>query len=198
MLLPGYDVIIFDFRGHGKSSGLYTWSVKEHLDLDAVIDYAKTQGYEHTGILAFSLGAAVAINEAAARNDIDSMVLVSCPSRFENINYYFWEPGMFSDLKDNVECKWEGKGARCASIFIKKEAPIDSVRLINKTALFFIQGDSDWVVKCGHAKRLYEAAPTKKRIEIIKGGLHAERLLQFHYDIMRKMILDWFSETLKS
>lgn len=196
MLLPVYDVIIFDFRGHGKSTGLYSWSAKERLDLDSVVDYAVSKGYKRIGILAFSLGAAVALNEAAYRNDINSMVLISCPSSFQNIDYCFWEPGMFSDLKDNIDCKWIGKGARCASLFMHKEAPIDSVRRIKNTGLFFIQGDSDWVIKARHAKKLYDAAIAEKKLEIIKGGLHAERLLQFHYEEMRKMILDWFSKTL--
>lgn len=196
MLLPEYDVIVFDFRGHGKSGGKYTWSAKENLDLSAVIDYAKAQKYRHIGILAFSLGAAVAINEAALRDDIDSMVLISCPSRFKNIDYCFWEPGMLSDLKDNIECKWEGKGARFLNIFLSKKDPIDSVPLIKRCAMLFIQGDSDWIIKDRHAKKLYNAATAEKRLEIIKGGLHAERLLQFNYDLVRGLVLEWFSKTL--
>jgi pimeloyl-ACP methyl ester carboxylesterase len=198
MLSDNYDVIIFDFRGHGKSGGKYTWSAKEGLDLDAVMDYAVSCGYKHIGILGFSLGAAVAINEAAVRNDIESMVLISCPSSFQGINFHFWEPAMFSDLKDNIECKWDGKGARTEHIFMKKTDPMDSVRLIKNTAVFFIHGGDDWVIKDYHAKKLYDAAGTKKKLEVIKGGLHAERLIQFHYDGMRDVILDWFSKTLKS
>jgi len=196
MLLPEYDVIIFDFRGHGKSAGIYTWSAKEHLDLDAVMDYAGSQHYEHIGILAFSLGAATAINEAAVRPDIDSMVLVSCPSKFQNIDYHFWEPAMFADLKDNIESGWEGKGARFSNIFLQKQAPIDSVRSIKHAALFFIHGDNDWVIKARHSKKMYESAATKKKLEIIKGGYHAERLFQFQYNEMSDSILEWFSETL--
>lgn len=198
LLLSEYDVIAFDFRGHGQSGGLYTWSAKERLDLDTVVDYAKSLGYEHIGIVAFSLGAAVAANEAAFRDDIDSMVLISCPSRFQDIDFCFWEPGMFSDLKDNIDCKWEGKGARFANLFMSKESPIDSVRHIKHTPIFFIQGDSDWIIKERHAKKLYDATSAKKRLEVIKGGFHAERLLQFYYDEISKMILDWFSETLNS
>jgi fermentation-respiration switch protein FrsA (DUF1100 family) len=160
------------------------------------MDYAVLQRYERIGILAFSLGAAAAINEAAVRPGIDSMVLISCPSRFNNIDFHFWEPAMFTDLKDNIESKWEGKGARFSNIFLQKQAPIDSVGRIEHTALFFIQGDNDWVVKERHAKKLYKAATTKKKLEIIKGGYHAERLLQFNYNEMRNLILEWFSETL--
>ena len=32
-LMDSYDVIMFDFRGHGKSSGLFYWTSKEELDL---------------------------------------------------------------------------------------------------------------------------------------------------------------------
>lgn len=198
MVAQDYDVIVFDFRGHGGSSGLYTWSSREYLDLDAVLNYAVASGYKHIGILAFSLGAATAVNEAALRDDIESMVLISCPTSFQNIDYRFWEPSMFSDLKDNIDSKWEGKGAKFTSIFMKKEAPIDSVRSIKHTAMFFIQGDNDWVIKPRHAKRLYDAAATKKKLEIVKGGLHAERLMQFNYDQIKEMVLDWFSGTLNN
>jgi fermentation-respiration switch protein FrsA (DUF1100 family) len=98
-----------------------------------------------------------------------------------------------------MDCKWQGKGARSGSIFMKKTDPLDSVRLIRRCSLLFIQGSDDWVIKERHAKKLYNAATTdKKKLEIVKGGLHAERLLQFHYDDMKKLIFDWFSKTLRS
>ncbi|MDP3730026.1 MAG: alpha/beta hydrolase [Candidatus Omnitrophota bacterium] len=137
------------------------------------------------------------IDDAAARNDIKSMVLISCPSRFSAIDYHFWESGMWADLKDNIDCKWEGKGARTGSILLSKDPPIDSIGNIKDTALLFIHGDRDWVVKPRHSKALYDKAGTYKNIEIIKGGFHAERLIEFHYARMRSLILDWFSKTLR-
>ena len=192
-----HDVIIFDFRGHGESGGKYTWSAREHNDVDAVIDYAAGQGYKHIGIVAFSLGAASAVNAVSCRNDIDSMVLISCPSSFRMIDYHFWEPGMFSDLADNIDCKWEGKGARFTGIFMQKEKPIKTIKEIKHTPTFFIHGDSDWVIKDRHSRKLYEVAKVYKKLEIIKNGLHAERLIQFYPERMKKLILDWFSGTLK-
>lgn len=197
MLSPEHDVIIFDFRGHGKSGGIYTWSAKERLDIDAVMNYAANQGYKKIGVLAFSLGAAAAVNDAATRNDIKSMVLVSCPSAFDSIDYHFWEPGMWADLKENIDCKWEGKGARFGNIFLRKADPIDSIGNIKNTRILFIQGDRDWVIKPRHTKTLYDKTATYKKMEIIKGGFHAERLIEFNYDRMSRLILDWFSKTLK-
>ncbi|MCX5665870.1 MAG: alpha/beta hydrolase [Candidatus Omnitrophica bacterium] len=197
MLTPEFDVMIFDFRGHGKSGGVYTWSAKENLDVDAVASYAAQQGYKKIGILAFSLGAAAAVNDAATRNDIKSMVLINCPSAFNSIDYHFWEPGMWVDLKDNIDSKWEGKGAKTGNIFIAKESPLDNIGRIKDTSIMFISGDKDWIIKPRHSAKLYDAAKGYKKIEIIKGGFHAERLIQYQYEIMRDLIIDWFSRTLR-
>ena len=191
-----YDVIIFDFRGHGKSGGRYTWSAKEPLDLDVILNYARSCGYKHIGILAFSLGAASAINDAAHRSDIESMVLVSCPTRFKMVDFHFWEPGMFFDLIGDFATGWDGKGARTSNIFMPKDDPIDTIKKIGLTSVLFIHGDNDWVIKDRHSRKLYEAAPGYKEIEIIQGGLHAERLIEFHEEKMKKLIDGWFSRTL--
>ncbi len=197
MLTAEFDVIIFDFRGHGKSGGIYTWSAKEMLDVGAVADYAVSQGYKKIGILAFSLGAAAAVNDVATRNDINSMVLISCPSRFRAIDYHFWEPGMWADLKANIDCGWQGKGARSGNIFLRKEDPIDHIGDIKKTAILFIQGDRDWVINPDHSKKLYDRTSAYKDSETIDGGFHAERLIEFHYARMSALILGWFSKTLR-
>jgi len=197
LLSAEHDVIIFDFRGHGKSSGKYTWSAKEHLEVDAVLDFAVKENYKKIGIVAFSLGAAAAVNSAVDRDEIDSMVLISCPTSFRMVNFNFWKPGMFSDLMDNINCKWEGKGARSDHIFIPKEKPIKIIGRIEDVPMLFIHGDRDWVVKDRHSRKLYNAAVSKKRIEIIKGGLHAERLIQFHPKRIQGLMLDWFKDTLK-
>lgn len=192
-----YDVIIFDFRGHGDSKGKFSWSAKEHLDVAAILDYVKSQNYKGLGILAFSLGAAAAVNAVSTRKDVNTMVLVSCPSDFWKIDYHFWEPEMLSDLKDNIECDWGGKGSRVTNIFLKKQKPIETITRIKNTAISFIHGDKDWIIKDYHSKVLYDAALTYKEMKIIKGGLHAERLIQQFPDKMRDLILDWFQKTIK-
>jgi pimeloyl-ACP methyl ester carboxylesterase len=196
LVSPPFDVMIFDFRGHGKSGGTFTWSAKESMDVDAIVNRAKEYGYKHIGILAFSLGAASAINDAAHRSDIESMVLVSCPTRFKMVDFHFWEPGMFFDLIGDFATGWDGKGARTSNIFMPKDDPIDTIKKIGLTPVLFIHGDNDWVIKDRHSRKLYEAAPGYKEIEIIRGGLHAERLIEFHEEKMKKLIDGWFSRTL--
>ena len=103
---------------------------------------------------------------------------------------------MFAELKENSECGWEGKGARTSNIFMPKADPIDTIKQIKRTPILFIHGDKDWIIKDRHSRKLYAAAPGYKEIEIIHGGGHAERLIEFYEDKMRKFIDGWFARTL--
>ena len=96
-----YDVVAFDFRGHGKSSGLFTWTTKECADLQAVIGYVKSCGYDAIGLIGFSLGAAISLIEAAQNPDIKTVIAVSAPYDFWKIDYQFWKPAMLDDLAFN-------------------------------------------------------------------------------------------------
>ena len=192
-----HDVIIFDFRGHGESGGKFTWTSREALDLEAVLDYAVSQGYKKIGLMGFSLGAAISIIVAARRPEIKSIILVSAPTGFWRMDYNFWEPGMLSDLKANLECKWEGKGVRPGSIFLPKIRPIDRIADIKEASILFIHGDRDWVIRDYHSKKLYDAATVKsKKLVIIQKGLHAERLIEEFPERMKELVAGWFKETL--
>lgn len=192
-----YDVVIFDFRGHGDSGGKFSWTAKEPLDLRAVLDYTAGFGYRKTGILAFSLGAAVSLIVAPDRPEIKSMVLVSAPYSFWDINYHFWEPEMFSDLKANMECRWEGKGAKVDHVFMEKDKPIDRVSSIKDTAIMFIHGAKDWVIKDYHSKKLFNSATVyEKKLEIFNDGLHAERLIEQYPERITELVTGWFGRTL--
>lgn len=195
-----YDALIFDFRGHGKSKGKFSWLSRESNDLEAVLGYARGKDYKHIGILAYSLGAAAAVIALAKQKHqfVKSAVLISTPYDFWKINYHFWEPEMFCDLKDNFDCDWEGKGARVGNIFTLKPKPLDEVGKIKQAQLLFIHGSKDWIIKDKHSRKLFDAAQTTKQLEIIEGGLHAERLLEQHPQRMENIIHGWFAQTLKT
>ena len=64
----GYAVLMFDFRGEGQSPGHeVTVGLFEQRDLLGAIDYARSLGYRHIGIIGYSMGATTAL-EAAARD----------------------------------------------------------------------------------------------------------------------------------
>lgn len=191
-----YDVITFDFRGHGKSSGLFSWTTHEPLDLRAVISYAKEMHYLKIGVLGFSLGASVALIEASRNSDIDSLIVVSAPHDFWKINYHFWEYDMLEDLKLNMGKKGIGKGVRPGNPFLQKIRPIDIVDKISPKPLLFIHGEKDWLIKPKHSKKLFERAGNPKALEIIKDGGHAERIFDVFPQQFENVCIDWFRRTL--
>lgn len=76
-------VLALDMRGHGRSGGRSTVGEREPLDLDAAVAAARALGYERVATVGFSLGAAVALRQAAAgEHRPDAVVAVSSPARW--------------------------------------------------------------------------------------------------------------------
>jgi alpha-beta hydrolase superfamily lysophospholipase len=76
----GYDVLLFDLRGHGSSDrSRLTMGARERVDLRAVLDWANRQGYssDRVGWLGWSMGASTVLMEAAQNAKIQAVVLDS-------------------------------------------------------------------------------------------------------------------------
>lgn len=190
-----YDVLIMDFRGHGESTGLFYWTSKEYLDLQAVVKQAQ-KDYNKIGVIGFSLGAATSIIAAAEMDEIDTMILISAPSEFGKIEYHFWGLDVENDIFYNLIGGGRvGKGVRPGPFWFKKNKPIDRVEQI-KCPIFYIHGESDWLIKPWHSEVLYKKTPTKKRLAIIKNGPHAEYLIRKNKEETVGLIRDWLNETL--
>ena len=58
-------VVAVDFRGHGRSGGRSTVGRDEIFDLDAAVTWTRSQGYGPVTVVGFSMGAAVALRQAA-------------------------------------------------------------------------------------------------------------------------------------
>ena len=191
-----YDVIVFDFRGHGKSSDVFTWTALEQKDLRAITAYAKENKYEKIGVIGFSLGAAITLIEASFHQNIDSVIAVSSPSDLGKIDFHFWEKDMWRDLMLNFGIKGKGKGVRSGSLALQKTRPIDVVDKISPTPVLFLHGEKDWLVKLSHSQRLFVKAKEPKALTIMKDGGHAERMFDAFPDQFMKICLDRFRETL--
>jgi len=191
-----YDIILFDFRGHGKSQGLFYWTSKEYLDLLGILGLAK-QKYRKIGLIGLSLGAATSLITATKTTSIDSIISISAPANFSKIEYHFWNFNIKNDLIFNIFGQGKiGKGVRPGPFWHKKEKPGEIVGKI-QTPIFFIHGDADWVISDGHSKELYNNTTSLKRIRIIESGPHADYLFLEHQAEMLHLIREWFQETLR-
>ncbi len=192
--LPKYDVLTLDLRGHGQSEGKFYLTAKESEDLKKALIYAH-QHYSKVGVIGFSLGAALAIVVAGETDFIDSLVVVSPPSEFKKINCHFWRKEALSSMKEKLLSK--ETGVRLGNPFLKKPSPIDSVKKIKKTPVFFIHGTDDWLIRPQHSKQLYDAAIKPKKIKIVQHGLHAEKIFGQFPNEFHQWIDHWFDDTLK-
>lgn len=193
VLADSRDVLAMDFRGHGRSSGLYTFSAKECIDLEAVLDWAR-QRYQRIGILGFSLGAAIAINTLSKRQDhVQSLIAVSAPATFEEIEFKWWTPEAMRTGLDGLE---PGAGCRPGNLLLKKERPTEHLQKLKPMPIFFIHGSRDVIVGVEHSRRLYAVASEPKRLEIIEGGSHAEALFRSDPTRFCDLVNVWWAKTL--
>lgn len=195
-LLDTYDIFMFDWRGHGKSSGFFSWTRNEDKDFKAVLDYLNNK-YENIGVVAFSLGAAICINALSSDSRVDGLICVAAPSEFGRIDYQFWKLSPKDDLFYTlISSKGrKGKGIRPGLFWLKKQKPVENVTKL-KIPVLYIHGEKDWVIKPWHSQALFDKTNSKKKLVIIKNGPHAEYLMKESAEVFLKEIREWLKETL--
>jgi len=184
-----HDVITLDFRGHGKSSGFYTFTANEPEDIKTVINYAK-QRYSKIGLVGFSLGAAISIIHTAKYNDIDSLIAISAPVSFDKIENQFYKKEAFIPSFKKFEL-WRSLTIRPGNLLLKKTNPIDIVQKIKSAPILFMTGGNDPTVHQWHSRELYNKASEKKLLSIFQDNFHAEDLYITSREKFMNVCNDW-------
>lgn len=185
-----YDVITMDFRGHGKSSGFYTFTANEPKDIKAVINYAK-QRYSKIGLLGFSLGAAISIIHTAIHNDIDSLVAISAPVCFDKIENHFFKKEAFIPAMKKFEL-WRSLSIRPGNVLLKKINPIDVIQKIKSAPILFMTGGNDPTIHPWHSYELYNRACERKSLSVFQDNFHAEDLYISARERFMGVCNEWF------
>jgi len=154
LVRAGISVLIFDYRGYGRSSGKPT---EEGLYLDGrtVYDYAVgSLAYRPRDVVLFgrSLGAAVAAH-LASRVEVAGVILESA---FTNLKDLAWIHYPFIPGKFLVKRKFN---------------VVEMVKKV-KAPLLVIHGDRDSLVPLRMGERVYKQAPGPKEFYVIPGAGH--------------------------
>jgi pimeloyl-ACP methyl ester carboxylesterase len=184
-----FDVITFDFRGHGGSSGTYS-GTKELYDVKVVLDYAGNYGYKKIAFVGFSLGGIQGIYAAAKFHDVDALVTVGTPADAEavipNAKWLFW-------LTNNRF------GRIVLQIWVRLDSsaelprPVTVVGQISPIPMLIVHGRDDNLVDLKEAQTLYEKAKEPKELVIIEGMKHPPSLPVEFYDT----VASWLTEALR-
>jgi pimeloyl-ACP methyl ester carboxylesterase len=170
-------VVIFDFRGHGRSGGLSTLGDREINDLDVAVAYARELGYQRIATVGFSMGASVAVRHAGLIGGVDAVVSVSGPG--------WW---YYRGTKPMRRVHWAVErrvGRLVTRTWLKTRVssvrwnpdpvpPSEAAARIAPTPLLVVHGDQDLYFPPDHAQQLYEAAAEPKELWIVPGFGHAE------------------------
>jgi pimeloyl-ACP methyl ester carboxylesterase len=190
-----YDVISFDTRGHFESGGYWTGDGKTKLDLLAVLQFARSQGYEKVGVLGTSLGGWTAILVAAEQGDIYSLVVLSAP---------------LGSIRETPEVSqiemlkmWPGRMLVRAIQGLRYQDYQDSDTLTPKEVMrnlkaptFMIYGERDDVVGLSKEdiEKAYKLIPGQKSLYIFPEAVHLP--LPHNLGPIYRMTREWFAQTL--
>ena len=176
-LYPDFNLLLFDFRGHGDSQGkLVTFGLRESRDILGAIKYLRKQSKTKNsslGIYGYSLGGAVALKTGTLIDEIRAIVTDSTYANFPEMIFQYYGNygpfrylfGFFPKLLGNLFLK--GGLAQ-----LSPENIIGSVRV----PLLIIHSGNDPFVPPEHGKRLYGKANQPKELLILPGENHGVRL----------------------
>lgn len=200
-LFKYFDVITMDFRGHGRSGGVYTFTAKEEADLTAVMNYVYGKpcarntefNYKNIYLLGFSLGGALVLNYGVKNQGISRIIAVSAPSDFMKIENHMyspdaWVPTLFQKFEP---ARW--LTIRPGFPFLQKEKPVDLISKLN-TPTLFIAGEKDPTVFPWHTELLFNNATCQKGYKLFKNARHAEDLYADYPKEFVKTCVDWFKK----
>jgi dipeptidyl aminopeptidase/acylaminoacyl peptidase len=192
----GYNVLMFDLRGYGESDGnTVSGGYYERRDLEGAVDYVKGRGFQHIGVLGFSLGAVTSLLAGAEDRDIDAIVSDSS----------------FADLKDIMEPEFSRR-THAPQFFLHPILfmikimyrvdftairPIDSVAKITPRPIFFIHGEADETIPVAHAYRLLQASQNSQdELWIVPGAGHTKSYIT-HPEEYISRVTTFFDTALK-
>lgn len=164
--LRGYGgVLTFSFRGHGNSGGHSTVGDLEVLDLDAVVRWARSLGYDRVATVGFSMGGSVVLRHAGGAykeyEPVDAVVSVSSPARWyyrgtapmRRVHWAITRPA--GRLVSRFGLKTRIRAAEWDPVPL---SPVESVPYIAPTPLLIVHGDQDGYFPLDHPYSLAAAA----------------------------------------
>ncbi len=163
----GYNVLMIDYRGYGKSTGGRPSETKVYEDAEAAWNYLLKQrncASRRTFIYGHSLGGAVAINLAIHHPEAAGLIAESS----------------FTSMVDMAKSRYE-----YLPVDLLLNQRFDSLGKVGalKIPVLFIHGTWDRTVPYGMSRQLYESSPEPKYLKLIEGGAHNDigRIAQVEY-----------------
>lgn len=167
----GYNVLVFDFRGHGRSDGPATtigWL--EPDDVRAAVRYARSLAPGPIALIGYSMGGAIALEEAGADPRVSCVVVDSAFSDLDGVaaNLFrartqlpFLPFGALTEAMARIDL-----GERLADV-----RPVAAGAELHKPLLAIV-GSADALVPPSNGEAIYRSAPGPKGLLVVAGAGH--------------------------
>ena len=147
-----HNLLVYDYRGFGKSTPAVGDENEFYLDGQAVLDFAIKLGYAHENIVLFgySLGTGIATKLALDNPKIKSLIL---ESPYQQLPGLSWLPASFKEYTfDNLT----------------------KIKNVNVPTLI-MHGKEDEDIPISHSEELYKNLTSrKKRLKVFENGKHGD------------------------
>ena len=194
LIADGFDVLLFDLRGHGDSDGeRFSLGYLERRDVAAAIDYLTGRGVSESRIalIGISMGAGTVLQTLLVRPNVGAVVADSSYTDArtivsENLQQVAGVPGWFTPgvlFFSSVVFGLDGDQVR----------PIDVVRGHPERPILFIHCDGDELIAMHHPQELVAAAGKSSELWIAYGCQHSWAFNKYPLEYQARLgsFLDW-------
>jgi pimeloyl-ACP methyl ester carboxylesterase len=178
ILHDAYNLLILDFRNHGRSEqSPTTQGVREAGDLRAMLDWLEEEkAPQSVALLGVSMGGAAAINTAIRDDRVDAVIVESThatlanaiQARLDEGGYPFSLPGAWSALLGAL---------MRTGVDMSSADPVQAIARLGDRPVLIVTGGQDGAIGAGDAEELLAAATeagTPAALEVCIAAGHAQ------------------------
>lgn len=191
----GYNLLVFDLRGHGQSGGSgTTMGYREPEDVSAAVAEARSLSPGPIALMGYSLGAAVSVEEAAVNPDVTAVVE---DSGFSSAGDVF--VARFSEVTHLPGVPWAAPLLALAQMdtgtSLWNVQPVAMAARLHKPLLAIV-GTADTIVPPAEGVALYNASEGPKQLLEVPGAGHVQA---YYADnaLYERTVLDFLARSLK-
>lgn len=170
----GYNILLFDFRGHGESERrASSFGYLEQKDLLGALKFVRSRNDvdgERIGVYGFSMGGAVAILTAARGNEIKAVISDSSFTTLKEQGKRLFKGSLLPPILFFKPLVWMYEAV--FHVNADEVSPIDRIGEISPRGMMIIGGGADEQMPSSDAMRLFASAKEPKELWLIPGAVH--------------------------